>query len=236
MTSLTPSFIAPTIQSQKGSIERRSIREEIIRRPAALFPILLALGIVILAPRSGARAQDAQEGPREIEKCRTIDRPGSYKLVNDLNFTGTTGTCLTITASSVTIDLAGFTISGPGIPPGLGATGTTAIAAGTETTGIVVRNGSISGFFIGVVLGDGSIVEGLRVIGVGCRCLLGIGAKGIVRGNTVIGIAGTPGEGIGISATDRNRQLCYRLPGCRVPDRKGQHGDRQYRRRRFWFQ
>ena len=135
-------------------------------------------------------------------KCRTIDKPGSYKLVNNLTFTGTTGTCLSITASFVTIDLAGFTISGPGTsPPSFPTPNTTAIVAGDHTTGIAVRNGSISGFLLGVDLGgDGSIVEGLRVFGRGFS-ELGIAAKGIVKGNTVVGIAGGPGQGIGISAT-----------------------------------
>jgi hypothetical protein len=65
-----------------------------------------------------------------------------------------------------------------------------------------VRNGTISGFFRGVVVGgNGSIVEGLRVLGSRCPCGLGIAATGIVRGNTVVGIAGLPGNGTGISAT-----------------------------------
>jgi hypothetical protein len=107
-----------------------------MRRPAALFSIALALGAMMLAPVAGAQAQDAREqGPREIEKCQTINKPGSYRLVNDLTFTGTTGTCLMITASSVTIDLAGFTISGRGFPfTGVSAAAGTGIAAGNDTT------------------------------------------------------------------------------------------------------
>src|SRR6202023_4089786 len=77
----------------------------------AAFPIALALGAIILVPRAGAQAQVAREGPTEIEKCKTISQPGSYKLVNNLTFKGTTGNCLEITANFVTIDLAGFTIS-----------------------------------------------------------------------------------------------------------------------------
>jgi hypothetical protein len=85
-----------------------------MRRPAALFPIALALGAIILAPRAGAQEQGWRaEGPIEIEKCQTISKSGSYKLVNNFTFTGTTGTCLSITADFVTIDLGGFTISGP---------------------------------------------------------------------------------------------------------------------------
>jgi hypothetical protein len=172
-----------------------------MRRPAALFTIVLVLGTIILAPRVDAQALDRrEEGPFEIDKCQTISDPGSYKLVNNLitNLT-TTGDCLVINANSVTIDLAGFTISGVGRFP----SGTRAIAAGNDTRGITVRNGSISGFASGVDLrGDGSIVEGLRVFGGFIGAQLGIGAKGIVKGNTVEGFGGpVNARGIGISAT-----------------------------------
>ena len=172
-----------------------------MRRPAALFPIVFALGAIILAPRTGAQAQNAEEGPTEIDQCQTISHPGSYKLVNNLTLTGPTITavCLQITTSFVTIDLAGFTISWPG-PHQTPFNPTTAIAAGNDTSGITVRNGSISGFGVGVGLGgNGSIVEGLRVGGP-CPCERGIVATGIVRGNTV-SIASAPSGSIGIEAT-----------------------------------
>src|ERR1700751_952344 len=108
-----------------------------MKRSAAFFPIALAAAAITLVPLTGAQAQDfREEGPIEIEKCQTVDKPGSYKLVKNLTFTGPPGICLNITASSVTIDLAGFTISG--------ITLSSAILAGSETTGIAVRNGSIS--------------------------------------------------------------------------------------------
>jgi hypothetical protein len=183
-------------------------------RPAAVLTIALALGAIILAPRGGARADGREEGPFEIEKCRTIDKPGSYKLVNDLTFSGTTsgtsqgiiGTCLTITASFVTIDFAGFTITGPGFGKINSSTAIAAQSSASNLAGIAVRNGSISGFGNGVALSsaDGSIVEGLRVFG-GCPCFdpgTGIDANGIVRGNTVVGFASVPSVGgVGISAT-----------------------------------
>jgi hypothetical protein len=152
-----------------------------MRRPAALFPIVLALGAMILAPLAGAR----EEGPREIEKCQTIDKPGSYKLVNNLTFKGGSieSACLTITTSSVTIDLAGFTISGPA--RGIG------IASNNQGLhGIAVRNGSISGITIGVSLFIiDAIVEGLRIDGDNAPAVNiegeGILANGIVKGNIV---------------------------------------------------
>ena len=170
-------------------------------RPLALFALVLALGALILTSQPGVHAeearhvQDAQQGgPIEIEKCQTIGQPGSYKLVDNLRFEGpANGTCLSITASFVTIDLAGFMITSNAIG------GWAAIAAGADTTGITVRNGSLSGRVR--LDGDGSAVEGLRIFGVGLGGI-GISAKGIVRGNTVVGVSGPgPGNGVGISAT-----------------------------------
>jgi hypothetical protein len=162
-----------------------------MRRPATLFTIVLALGAIVIAASASAK-----EGATEIEKCQTVSKPGSYKLVNNLTFSGTMGTCLSITTDFVTIDLSGFTISGPGNPAG----SSTAIGAENDTRGIAVRNGSISGFAVGVALGDGSTVDGLHVSG-GFPSSFGIIATGIVKGNTVFGVVGPPGTGIGIFAT-----------------------------------
>jgi hypothetical protein len=184
-----------------------------VKTPAALFPIVLALGGIILVPWPNAWAQDTQGGPIEIEKCQTISQPGSYKLVKNLTFTANTGGCLQITVSAVTIDLAGFTISGPGNGSANNFNSSTGILAMPSSPsqvleGLAVRNGSISGFGTGVALvgseeelGRGSsVVEGLRVFGVGLA-QGGIFAIGIVKGNTVVDIGGVSGKGIGISAT-----------------------------------
>jgi len=172
-----------------------------MRGPAALFPVAFALGAVILAPVPHAQAQDEQEGPIAIDKCLTdtapISKPGSYKLVNNLTLNGV-GSCLSITADFVTIDLAGFTISGPQLHSLVVGTGIRAFD--DNSVGIAVRNGSIRGFAIGVNLqGSGSLVEGLRVfLGSGSAII----ANGIVRGNTVLGSGvGHSVLRVGISAT-----------------------------------
>jgi hypothetical protein len=167
-----------------------------MRRPAAFFPIALALGAISLAHRDGAQAQNArEEGPIEIEKCRTIDKPGSYKLVN--NLVAGTGDCLVITADLVTVDLAGFSISGTATGQNVG------IGTSANLLGLAVRNGSISGFGVGVDLAsaEGSIVEGLRVVGGSAANIDGIIANGIVKGNTVIRLGGSPFSRTGITAT-----------------------------------
>jgi hypothetical protein len=166
-----------------------------MRRSAAFVPIALALVAIILTPRGGAQAQSQQEGPIEIEKCRTIGQAGSYKLVRNLSTT--TGDCLVITADFVTIDLAGFPITGANTTPSSTAVAIRAMPPSGQLLGIAVRNGSITGISGGGVdLGaaDGSIVEGLRVVGTG---FFGIVARGIVRGNTVTNVT----SGIGVDAT-----------------------------------
>jgi hypothetical protein len=151
-----------------------------MRRPVAFFTIVLTIGAIVLASEAGARETI------KIKACQTISQPGSYELVDNLTATGAVD-CLVITADDVTIDLAGFSISGSG-PSREGIRG---------GRGIAVRNGSITGFEIGVDLGGDSIVEGLRVFG-GCGrpCGTGILATGVVKGNTVSGTAAT-----GIAAT-----------------------------------
>jgi hypothetical protein len=131
-----------------------------------------------------------QEGPIAIEKCQTIDKPGSYKLVNNLTAPSNTD-CLVINASFVTIDLDGFSISSGGGTAGEGVNGS--VLSPHQLHGIAVRNGSIANFSVGVNLSapDFSIVEGLRVSGGG------IIAVGIVRGNVVRNAAtGILGGGI----------------------------------------
>ena len=151
-------------------------------RPAA-FIIALALGAMTLTPGSGARAE-----PTAITACQTISQPGSYRLANNLT---ATGDCLVITTDGVTIDLAGFSISGSGSGTGI----TAAVGRPGERLGIAVRNGLISRFLIGVDLtgASGSIVEGLRVF----RTIgTGIVADGIVTRNIVSGTETHAGDGI----------------------------------------
>lgn len=76
-------------------------------RPGILAGVWLCsavLAVCALAWRGEAVAQ-----PIPISNCQTIGTSGSYVLTQNLT---TTGTCLTISADSVTIDLNGFSIVG----------------------------------------------------------------------------------------------------------------------------
>jgi hypothetical protein len=192
VTAVVGDVIALGYVAKKGSTNRRSIREEIMRAVAGVFTIALVLGATIFIPQATTHAQSArEEGPREIEKCQTISQPGSYKLVNDLT---TTGDCLLIAADFVTVDLAGFSISGGANFGGMGIQAVEPPSG--QRHGISVRNGSLFHFHTAVSLSgeDGSLVEGLRISQI---LFGGIFATGIVRGNTVTNVT----NGIGIAAT-----------------------------------
>jgi hypothetical protein len=139
----------------------------------------VALAVALVSPPAWA-------DPTVITACQTISQPGAYVLANDIG-SGTEGAdCLTITVSNVTIDLAGFSVSGP-------EHGIIARAGSQVLQGITVRNRSVGGRVFAVLLeqADGSIVEGLHTFG---GLGGGIVAKGIVRGNTAVGgFFGEPG-------------------------------------------
>ena len=137
---------------------------------------MLVLGALILAPVAGGRDQDQQgQASTKIKQCQGIDQPGSYKLVCNLR---ATGDCLVITTEGVTIDLAGFAMTGDGT--GTAIKGVQARAGTIPQLRTVVRNGDISNFAEATNLSG--IVEGLRITSNHNGILVGVG---IVRGNTV---------------------------------------------------
>jgi len=121
----------------------------------------------------------------------TITSAGSYYLVGDLS---TAGHGILVEASDVTIDLMGFTITGPGPDS---STGLRLNSADHEN--LTVRNGTFRSFEEGVVtrdgfeetLGNGVTVEGVRVLDIG---LYGIDLRGgghLVR-NCLAVVSATP--------------------------------------------
>jgi len=96
---------------------------------------MAALVLVLVAATAAADAP----GPTKITACQTIDQPGSYVLIKNLT---ATGDCLVLTGNYVTIDLAGFLITGNGT--GRGITATQAVK------GVVIHDGSIIGFTQGI--------------------------------------------------------------------------------------
>jgi hypothetical protein len=115
-----------------------------------------------------------------------INQPGSYKLASDLVVAATGAIGIQVNVSNVSIDLNGFTVSGPAVCTGLGGAGISCTSLGgigifSDIANISVRNGTVTGFgkgisltasnylvedtqaianeTIGIIVGDGSLVR-----------------------------------------------------------------------------
>lgn len=99
-----------------------------------------------------------------------ITQPGSYQLTSNLVVpAGADG--IDILSNNVTLDLNGFTISGPVTCTGSGATLACSVElqsgiVSNSSTNVTIRNGSVVGFYDGVFLnGQGNLVEDVHVSG-----------------------------------------------------------------------
>lgn len=132
---------------------------------------LTALALILALP-AGAQvgrgwAPTPGPGERAVERREVfpvagqvvITRPGSYQLLG--GFVGTDAApAIRIAADGVTLDLGGFTITGPG-----GKKGTGLLVEGSSN--VRVTNGALAGFGLGVQV-DGSanvMLSGLRIAG-----------------------------------------------------------------------
>lgn len=155
-------------------------------KPAAFAAIVLALAAILPATPAGARERHGRgQGPSEIKRCQMINRSGSYRLVRNLK---AAGDCLVVTAQGVTIDLAGFAITGDGT--GTAITAQPADARSIPQMRTVLRNGDISHFARATNLSG--TVEGLRVTFNDTGISVGVG---IVR-NNIVQFNGSPGIGL----------------------------------------
>lgn len=128
-----------------------------------LFTLASPLAAGPLDPPAGPVAPTmktiAQAEPRTpIESIPfTISQPGSYYLAKSLTASAD-GTGITISTGNVTLDLAGFTLSGGGFQG--------AAISGDSAPNVAVRNGVLTGWRQGgVLLGTGAVVEDLRIVG-----------------------------------------------------------------------
>lgn len=97
-------------------------------------------------------AAQQQRGVIELGQVATIDQPGHYMLVRDIQLNGSRLEGFTITADGVTLDLNGHEINGPG-----GKLGTGVHVNGAE--GVKVVNGNLSDLAFGVIVEDSHNVE-----------------------------------------------------------------------------
>jgi hypothetical protein len=74
-----------------------------LRRAAGIFAVglLIAIGMISVPAASAS--------PIGVSSCQTLASPGAYALTSDV--TAVDSTCIDITASDVTLDLAGHTMT-----------------------------------------------------------------------------------------------------------------------------
>jgi len=100
----------------------------------------------------------------------TLSQPGNYRLTGNLTVADGDTSVIQIVSDSVTLDLNGFTISGPALCTAGPATTCPAIGKGigvvadgdlnTAPKGVKIHNGSVRGMGLGIKMtGDGSFVE-----------------------------------------------------------------------------
>jgi hypothetical protein len=119
-----------------------------------------------------------------------ITQPGSYKLSENLIVPDANTTVIVIDTDNVTIDLDGFSITGPVVCSGTSCSGSSFYARGIEDPGhsdIVVRNGTIQGMGgHGIAFeGNSLLVENMRIRSNGYGGMLLAGTNAIVRHNNI---------------------------------------------------
>jgi len=150
-----------------------------------LRPSLLILAVIALGPDT-VRAADVTIDQRTAQAGKvtpgdapgfpvTISEPGSYRLTSNLVVSNAV-TVIEVTASDVTLDLAGFSIIGPnqcsGTPvactiQGGGSIGIKAVAdTGPSPDNVRVRNGTVRGMGgHGIrMMGNGTVVERVHAV------------------------------------------------------------------------
>lgn len=156
------------------------------------LPVLVGAGLLASYPSAPVTAD--RRAADKINRCQTIDQSGSYVLDRNLQ---AERDCLVVTANNVTIDLAGYTITGAGIPSG-GSGIRTAPAAVLE--GITVRNGTVTNFNEGIRLtGHHHVVEEIRATHNSAGIATGLVLPNI-SGNTIRDSIASQNAGTGIVA------------------------------------
>ncbi len=173
-------------------------------RHFVVLALLFAFVFLLTVPAS------AQGSGQRIGNCTVIDKPGSYELARNIKARLTdlkpvpdvAPSCIVITASFVTLDLNGQTITGPGWGSPLPETYGVLIHSnpdGEWPIATQIRNGSVAKFNFGIGIGgDGHAVEQVRLTGNWAGVLFGgngIRVKEVIAISNSMGIYGWSGDG-----------------------------------------
>jgi hypothetical protein len=144
---------------------------------------------VLEAKAEGRTAISATNTPGTATAVFALNAPGSYYLT--ANVTGTTGKSgIVVTASNVTIDLNGFTLTG--------VTGAVSGILFSTPDRVNIRNGIVTGWPSGGLAGsgsDGSRIENITAVG-NTGTGISVGTHAILTGCIARSNTGTTGSGI----------------------------------------
>jgi hypothetical protein len=161
--------------------------------------VIAVVAIAIVTTLAGA-PQARAGGVVNISTCQTLSGFNTvYRLTTDLTPTTTCGDCLVVAADRITIDLQGHSITNTCFGNGL------AITDGRSARDlIVVKNGSITGYAIGVALESSTRVSVLGITSTfNLNVGIVVGARGLVKSSEVSGSV------FGIRVHDRSQvQQC----------------------------
>jgi len=161
------------------------------------------LGLLLLGFQGVASAADGDTCTAITSVPFTISLPGAYCVTKELSTasTFTSGAAITVNSNDVTIDLGGHTLSNLAAGKGTQAVGIQdEVTSGVARQNITVRNGTVRGFYEGVVLtgatgmftdSSGHLVENVRAdfnrhIGIQL-----FGAGSVARQNQVLHTGGS---------------------------------------------
>jgi len=142
--------------------------------------LIAGIAVVIVASLAGADRASAA-GTVNISSCQTLSQFGTvYRLTTDLSICGN---CLIVANDQITIDLQGHSITSTCAGSDVGI-----YDGATRRDGVVVRNGTVSGFAFGVLLQASTRVSVLGITatdnqGVG----IATGPQGLVKSSEASG-------------------------------------------------
>jgi parallel beta-helix repeat protein len=172
-----------------------------------------------------AASAGAVDGVIEINQAKVlaaggfpylVSAPGSYRLTGNLSVSGSHD-AIDVNVTGVTLDLNGFSISGPGT-----GAGTSGIKVGVSGSGVTVNNGTITSFFFGLLLGTGATATNIHANGDDVGILTGNNSRiedSVVISNVENGID-CEGSNCTISGNTANSNLNYGITcssgGCAI--------------------
>jgi hypothetical protein len=114
-----------------------------------------------------------------------ITKSGSYFLAGNLAVTTKTTTAILVKVANVTINLNGFIISGLG-------TGSTGVGIdASAATGVIIANGTISGYGTGITLNGNSTVQNVQILNNTADGIVVSGSACVVSNSVISGNSGT---------------------------------------------